>query len=342
MRIFYLDNLKALAIILVVIVHTGVTYCGMGSWFYIEHSYLDNASYYFFLFLGSFSQAFFMSLLFAIGGYFIPDSLAKRGVKNFIAARSFRLGMPALIFALLIFPICENMINQSFNLKIYLQGIISFKFIEWTGPLWFTLALLFFTFIYIAIKRWCDVLAEKYSFNITIKNVLVLVLIIGIVAFALRLIFPIGSSVLNFQLCFFSAYLFMFFMGVFARQKNIFDKINYQQAKKWFFISFIVGIPWWILIVYFGIIANGNDRNLILIQGGWNWISFSAALWESFFCVSIILGLIGIFKNIFNTQNSLQRFLSKNSFAVYVFHPPILIAVSLVFKNFVHDKNIIT
>ncbi|NGX63991.1 MAG: hypothetical protein KR126chlam6_01415 [Candidatus Anoxychlamydiales bacterium] len=333
MRICFLDNLKTLAIILVVMTHAAVTYSGIGSWFYTEHSNLSNASYYFFLFFQSFTQAFFMSLLFGVAGYFVPDSLAKKGIKKFIASRTFRLGLPALIFALFIFPICAKMVSPSFNLNYYLHGIISFRFIGWTGPLWFTLALLFFTLIYIAGKRWFDILTAKFTFNITVKNFLVLILLIGVIAFVIRLIFPIGTSVINFQFCFFSAYVFMFLMGIFARQKNILDKIAYPQAKKWGLIAFGVGIPWWILIVYFGVSIQGNETNLTLLMGGWNWVALSYALWASFFCVAIIIALLGIFKKIFNKQNSFLKFLSSNSFGVYVFHAPILIAVSVLLKN---------
>lgn len=332
-RIAYLDNLKALAIILVVMIHAAVTYSDMGRWFYVEHHSLSRSSDYFFAFFGSFSQAYFMSLLFLISGYFIPGSLAKKGTKKFLLDRTFRLGMPALLFAIFIFPICIKIVSPDFDLHRYLHGIISFQFIGWSGPLWFTLALLIFTIGYVACKRRCDVLAAKYAFKITIKNILALVLLIGMVAFAIRLIFPIGTSVLNFQLCYFSAYIFMFLMGIFAQQKNIIEKIHYRTAKIWFFASFVVGVPWWILMVYVGTAIQGGLRDMTLHKGGWNWMALSYALWESFFCVAIILGLLGIFKERFNTQNSLQKFLSTNSFGVYVFHAPILIALSVLLKN---------
>jgi peptidoglycan/LPS O-acetylase OafA/YrhL len=334
MRLGYLDNLKALAIILVVLVHTAVTYSGVGSWFYIVHRNLSDVSYYFFLFLESFSQAFFMSLLFAIAGYFIPESLAKKGTKKFLAGRLFRLGLPALLFALFLAPICEKLAHSDFSLSDYLHGLITFQFVSWTGPLWFTVALLIFTLIYVACKRWFDVLAAKYAFKITLRNVLVLVLLIGMVAFTIRLVFPIGSSVLNLQFSFFSAYIFMFLLGIFARQTNVFETIDYQQAKKWLKIAFAIGVPWWVLMIYFGIPVQENQRTITPLEGGWNMVAFSYALWESFFCVTFILALIGIFKKAFNSQNAFQRFLSTNSFGVYVFHSPVLIAVSVLLKNF--------
>jgi hypothetical protein len=316
-RIAYLDNLKAFAIILVVMIHAAVTYSGMGSWFYVEHRSLSSASEYFFAFFQIFTNAFFMSLLFAISGYFIPGSLAKKGTRKFLLDRTFRLGAPALIFALFIFPICVKMASLDFGLHRYLHGIITFQFIGWSGPLWFTLALLIFTIGYVAGKRWCDAIVAKYAFNLTIKNILALALLIGLVAFVIRLVFPIGTSVLNFQLCFFSAYIFMFLMGIFARQKNIIDQIHYRSAKNWFLAAFVVGVPWWISIVYAEISIQRSLQNILLNLSGWNCMALSYALWESFFCVAIILGLLGIFKERFNTQNALQKFLSTNSFGVY-------------------------
>lgn len=329
-RIAYLDNLKALAVILVVMIHTSVTYSDIGSWVYEERRSLDSFSFYFFLFFQAFTQAYFMSLLFIISGYFIPGSLSKKGTKKFITDRLFRLGIPTLIFALLIGPLCFMMATPNFDFKSYMHGIITFKFIAWTGPLWFNVALIIFMFIYIACKRWCDVLVKKYAFNITLKNILALIFLIAIVAFAIRLVFPIGTSVMNLQLCFFSAYIFMFFLGIFAKEKNIFEKINYEKAKKWFIAAFAIGIPFFVWIVSFFI---GSSRDLTPADGGWHWSAFDFALWESFVCVAMILGLLGIFKERFNTQNSLQKFLSANSFGVYVFHPPVVIVVSLLLKN---------
>lgn len=327
-RIAYLDNLKALMIIFVVIVHTAITYSGVGVWFYTERDKLDYGFFYFFLFLQTFSQAYFMSLLFAISGYFTPASLSKKGTKKFIMDRIFRLGLPALIFATILFPICKRMVDPNFGWQSYVQGIISFDFVSWTGPLWYTLTLLIFTFIYLAVKKWWDKFVFLFSYKVTVKNVVVLMALISLVAFTLRLFFPIGTSVLNLQLGFFSAYFFMFFTGVLSKEKNGFEAIDYRKAKKWFLAAFALGIPLWVILI-----ISAYGQNLEADVSGLHLQALLFTIWESFFCVSMIIGLLGIFKARFNTQNRLQKFLSDNSFAVYVFHAPILIVISLFLKN---------
>lgn len=333
-RLAYLDNLKSLMIILVIIQHAAVTYSGLGSWYYVEPATLGNYSFYTFVAFQTFNQAYFMSLLFMISGYFVPTSLEKKGVRKFISDRVVRLGGPTLVYMLFIHPFCVKMAYPHIDLfDYYTQGILSGKIVGWTGPLWFAEALLIFTLVYVFVKKWCDAL-HKIPLAITVRNVLTLVSLITVVAFALRLFFPIGTSFLNFQLCFFSAYIFMFILGTLSCQNNLFDTVDYTVAKKWLFAAFGFGLPLWVFCIYFGVERSNDTKEVVLgLGGGMNGISFLWALWESFFCVSIIIALIGIFKEKYNCQNSLQKFLSANAFGSYVFHAPILIGVSVLLKE---------
>ncbi|OGT07496.1 MAG: hypothetical protein A2X78_00425 [Gammaproteobacteria bacterium GWE2_37_16] len=293
---------------------------------------LESFPLYFFLSLMLVTQAYSMSLFFMIAAYFIPGSLEKKGIKNFIADRFYRLGIPTLIYIFLINPVCEKLSHPDMKFGArFLKGITTFKFLGWTGPLWFALVLLIFTLIYLFCKKWLDILVRKYSFAIITKNICLLIALITTTAFAIRLIFPIGSAVLNLQFCFFAAYIVMFTLGIVAYQKDLFSKIDYRTGKKWLITSLAFGVPAWILVMHFTVLATNDISPLVF--GGWNLLAFGYAFWESFFCVAIIIALIGIFKEKFNTQNSLQKFLSANAFGVYVFHAPVLVATSVLLKN---------
>lgn len=332
-RLGYIDNLKALLIIFVVIMHAACTYSGLGSWMYMEHHSYGKGTFYFFLFYESFSGAYFMSLFFMIAAYFIPKSLEKKGVKKFILDRLYRLGVPTLIFIFIINPIWLKMAYPNVHLiDYYYHGIISFNFLSWTGPMWFAAVLLVFSIVYIPLELLCNLLASRFSFDVTVKDVLILIILITVGCFILRLFFPLGTAVLNIQFSNFSAYIFMFFIGIFAYRKNIFDKIRYPLAIRWFIASFAIGIPLWIIVIYLGVPSMGSLKDMTF-TGGWNLPSFLYALWESFFCVAIIIALIGIFKEKFNKQNSIQKYLSENAFCVYVFHPLVLTAITVLFAS---------
>ncbi|MEK7707891.1 MAG: acyltransferase, partial [Verrucomicrobiota bacterium] len=51
--------------------------------------------------------------------------------------------------------------------------------------------------------------------------------------------------------------------------------------------------------------------------------------WESLFCTGVCLGLVVTVRDAFNRHTALTRFLSTNCFAVYVFHAPILIGLTV-------------
>jgi surface polysaccharide O-acyltransferase-like enzyme len=91
-----------------------------------------------------------------------------------------------------------------------------------------------------------------------------------------------------------------------------------------------VGIPFWL-----GLILSGGpiEGNFSFINGGLHWQSLAFSVWESFFCVTFIIGLIGFFKHHCNSQNLLQKFLADNSFGVYVFHALILTSISVLLQG---------
>ncbi len=57
--------------------------------------------------------------------------------------------------------------------------------------------------------------------------------------------------------------------------------------------------------------------------GGLYWQSFAYALWESFYCIAMCLGLTVLFRDKLSNKSSLTEFMSDNAFGVYVFHTPI-------------------
>jgi glucan biosynthesis protein C len=327
-RLPYIDNLRAMIIIVVVMVHAAVTYSGMGSWYYIESKpmFLDIGSKIFFGSYLPLAQAFDMSCLFMLAGYFIPISFDVKGPARFIKDRLYRLGIPLLIYMFIIHPIAVKLSHPDVNIIDYfISGLKSLSFLGWSGPLWFILALIIFTGFY-AILRIS--LKNKISFvapKINIISISLLTLIIAIPAFLIRIVMPIGTAIVNLQFPFFSGYIVMFVVGIVSKRLELFDNVDYRMGKKWLVIALSIGyIYFWLLVIFSGTLSGGRQ-----MLGGLTWQSFAYSLWESFSCVAITIGLIGIFRNRFNRQNRLQIFLSENYFGVYVFHAPILIAISV-------------
>lgn len=331
-RLLYIDNLRVFCIIIVVFIHSAVTYSGVGSWYYVEPTVLPVGEKLFFFLYQSHAQAFSMSLFFFIAGYFIPGSLMRKGTKVFITDRLYRLGIPVLTYMFIIHPVCVKLAYPDVNPFGYLiKGITTLEILSWSGPLWFALTLLIFSVLYAFIRPYLPKAGN--NFRMSPLKLIFLIALITILAFGIRIVAPIGTSFMNLQFCFFAAYIVMFYLGTRAAENGMLDNITYSQGKRWMWIAFGVGLPIWFATLYTGKIFEGE----FLIFGGITLGSFHYALWESFFCVMFIMALFGISKVKFNNQNRLMKFLSENVFGIYVFHAPVLIALTVLVKEISMD-----
>ena len=203
-------------IALVVIVHAAVTYSNLGDWYYREPVELDPPTFLFFGVFLSFTQAYFMGLLFLIAGYFVPDSYDRKGPARFLRDRAVRLGIPTLIYMLFINPAIEYYL-LAFQWpeprpplgQAFMDYILSGAILSGSGPMWFALALLIFSAAYAAYRlltgsRMSPKPEAALPGHLHVAG---LILLIAAGAFAIRLFQPIGTDVLNMQLCYFSSYI---------------------------------------------------------------------------------------------------------------------------------------
>ena len=332
-RFVYLDNIRSLVIVLVLAMHAAVTYSGFGAWFYVEGSteYLSIFETVFFGFFQSFLQAWTMGALFFISAYFASRALVKRGALNFIKERLFRLGIPLIIFVFIVTPFILFILlgyNSDNNLiQNYLQYLITFIWLGGTGPLWYVQTLLIFSIVYAIVKK-C--LTKKIAVQkITPVNIVFIMIVTGIVAFLLRIVFPIGSSFFNLQLGYFSSYIVMFIMGVIIGENDLLNIITDEKNIKWLKISLVIGIPFWALTMLFGGALDGKTY----YNGGFNVVSLAFSFWESLTAIGFSIGIIALFRKKVNIDNKFTGIIRDNAFGLYFFHAPIMVIISLILKN---------
>lgn len=336
-RLLYIDNIRLVMIVLVVIVHLALTYSGPSSWYYVEARPLDFFSGAFFSFLYSFLQAFFMGFLFLIAGYFVPGAYDRKGFGKFLKDRAIRLGIPSLIYMFIIDPFIEYVLvgryvkpGQSF-FSYYQDNIISLHFFTGTGPLWFALVLLVFTIIYALIRLFMrrSQAASQWKITPKARTLGVLMLIIAAFAFLIRTVLPIGTRFFNMKLCFFAQYIVLFIVGILAYRQDLFSKLSYKLGSRLLYWSPVWGLgSWGAMMIAFGALSGGDTS---LMNGGFTWQSALYALWESFTAVAMGVGFLVVFREKWNSQSRFISAMSNSAFAVYVFHTPIILAVMILF-----------
>ena len=344
-RMGFVDNLRWMVIVMVVVVHANVTYSGMGSWFYKEPHALDAVSTLVFMFYESFSQAFFMGILFFLAGTFVPSAYDRKGFGRFVADRMVRLGAPTLVFMLVLDPLTRLIMDLFARRSFTVQGLASGyaatirsgEFLARTGPLWFALALLVFSVVY-ALARLVvsSVVARRAPGSPGVMTpraihgaALGIIVIIALGSFLVRIVQPIGTAWYNMQLCFFTQYVVLFLAGLWAGRNGFLRSLPASVGAVWLRLAFAVGVPVWFLLLGLGDALHSYESSF---TGGWHWQAAGYALWEAFFCVSVSLGLITLFRKRVNAPTAVRGFLSRTSFGVYTFHAPVLVTVSLLIQ----------
>lgn len=326
-------------IVLVVFIHASVTYGPLGSWFYRDTAGATETSDVILAILGVFIQGFFMGMLFLLAGYFTPGSYQRKGLSKFVKDRVIRLGVPALVFIFFIAPPIVYYPNQEYWRE---QGTAAFT--EWlggylsdpsrwdTGPLWFTVALLAFTLAWVGFTSLRSGRRLNGSVGLRHWHLLLAVLLMGFGSFVIRLWHPIGTNVWNMQLCFFPQYIVLFLLGTLAYGNNWLLGIKKGMFRFWSIILITL------IVVVFPIltIAGGaleEDIGTDAYFGGLHWQSFAFAFWVEFYCVAMIVSLLFLYREKLNHQGRISKFLSDNSFAVYVFHAPVVVGIGMVLHS---------
>ncbi|MHA2298460.1 MAG: acyltransferase family protein [Candidatus Hodarchaeales archaeon] len=337
-RLLFLDNIKILFALLVIFQHARITYGGTGGWFYIEGGENDLFSYIFFQSLtsiGGLFQSSLMGLFFLMGAFFTPRSYDRKGLSTFWKERLLRLGIPLLLYILLINPILYSIVDilenpQGSFLDYYLNHLTSLV----TGPMWFLLGLLIFTFLYTLWRQTTkyDSLKQYIPEDLSIPKyyyLLLIAIILGCFTFLFRLISPVDSFPLGFPFGFFPQYLMMFSVGIIATRYDWFEKMSNDHVKVW---AITIAATFVAFFAYFFIFL-GIDADFSVLLGGFTLPSLIFSLVDNIICMGMIFVLIPIFYKRFNYQGTLLKKLSASSFNMYLIHAPILVAVTLVFAS---------
>lgn len=335
-RHYYLDNLKVFLIFLVILHHTGQPYGPTGGFWQYRSSMHENAPW-----LGSFfsvNAAFFVGLFFLISGYFLTGSYDRKGSRDFIKDKLIRYGIPLLFVFIIIQPIemffHYNLYsgNPQTDFWSYYKNIyfgIGGKptgFIEsigWPelnfGHLWFVEHLLVYSCAYWLIRKLVPTEKSHHTLGkFGYFQLFLLGLLIALSSDLVRNWYPIDRwiGILGFiqaEIAHLPQYLILFITGVLASRKGWFDGIKKQTGHHLFAIGLLMAA-----IIYLQPLFPNSVGTAVYE----NW-----AYYESFMAVCLCWGLIVLFRERLNFTSPRLKFFAENSYAAYIFHFPVVLAV---------------
>jgi len=335
-RLFFVDHLRAALVILVVLHHVAMVYGGIQPFYYLEPPLNSLLGFLVPMAFVLMNQAWFMGAFFLLAGYFTPGSYDRKGAGSFLKNRLIRLGIPLVIFFFVLNPISslgmflmpasltgitEPLTWQGFW-KIY-PGLIGL------GPLWFVAMLLIFSFGYAAWQRLGKNRSSASKGESSVPSYLgigAFILALAVASYLVRMIIPLGKSVLGFPtLAYFPQYLSLFILGAVAYRRNWFRTLPGSMGIVGFVAAMLATLTLFVLGFLSFLKAIEAASPQIPPFGFGTWQSGVYALWDSIFVVGMCLAALVFFRRFFDKESKLGRFLSQQSYAVYIIHIPVIV-----------------
>jgi len=349
-RILFLDNLRYLMVLLVLVLHAAIPYSNFVPWWCVK---VPNAQAVFFDVVILILDVFLMPVLFFIAGYFAILSFQKKGLRVFLRRKFKRLGLPLLIAIPIVSPtfsyihhVTRNGFSAHLNFGIYwvnymktiadlplgiMTSIDQFS----QSHLWFMSLLLIFFVVFASFAR-TKIKNEGPERIESPKKASPgsIIIVLAVVGFLSAVFATTGTllfasalnpepwltilNLLQFQPDSEGSYILFFGVGVFA------------YTKKWFAGTEIPGhLVLWVLscaVLSVGLLLTLNQviRNFSIE------IFLVYLVIKSFLCVSFLAAFSKWAALHWNRPSKLNASLAVNSYHIYITHFLIVILFQLL------------
>jgi glucans biosynthesis protein C len=347
-RVYFLDNVRSLLVLLVVVLHATFAYSKFVPWWCVKDLSGNSAIFDIFLFL---LDIFLMPSLFFIAGYFATPSYVKNGASAFLSKKFKRLCLPLLIAIPIISPTFAYIYSYK-NVEIspaafwvnYMAGAFEFdiKIMNWTSHfnqahLWFLSLLLFFFVIYVATIKLKVSLTKNNTYSRNAAKALSPIILFVSVVFlsalstgVANIIFPknLGYSpwvsvgnVLIFDPSRIVSYFLYFGVGIYAFKNKWFSNIKILGSLMlWIALCFIFSI----CSVYMLTVIMTKPSLVVFVL-------FLVS--KSLLCISCLLTILLFSHRYWNIYSRFNQTLAENSYNIYVLHFVFIIVLQLLLKD---------
>jgi glucans biosynthesis protein C len=338
-RLWFVDHLRLVLVCGVVVAHVASLYAG-GWYQYHDPIQADVLTTIGLGIPSIIADSFGLGFFFLLAGYFTPGSYDRKGGASFLRDRLVRLGIPLLLYDLLLDPLVVYIARgrPGSYWSFYGPYLLQMRTL---GPVvaWFIATLLLFTLLYTTWRALTSSRSQSAQRPATLPStraILGFIVALGLLSFVVRLWWPLRwgwtppwwLQLFGLTGGFLPQFLSLYVLGCIAYRRNWFAELTPKMGRDWSLMALLatlVAVPF----VIVGVAAG----QLNYFVGGFHWQALGEAVWEAFLVVGVCLGSLVLFRQRWNRQGRLAKSLAASSYTVYLIHPLVVVSVALAFST---------
>ena len=329
-RLVAVDNLKALLVAWVIGGHTLAGYAAIGGWPYdeVQEGTLPPTLEFVLSVLLGPGALFAMGTFFFISGLFAPRAIAKAGPGEYAISRLIRLGIPWLVFMLLIWPFFMWLayLSAGYHLTFWQAFLGRTPFLD-SGPIWFIQVLMYTSLGYALWHRlgWGSRLTPTVVRG---RHLVLLGILVAASSFVLRLEFPARSQqILDLHLWQWPQLICMFALGAMVANQGWAATVPASLARRCWIVVAATFILAPIAVWALGITSFVQAEPTFL--GGWRLQAVSFDVVEATLVVAGSVGMLWLAQRYLTWQTPLARRIARAAYAAFMLQVPVLLSLEI-------------
>jgi hypothetical protein len=326
-----IDNLRAILVAWIIAGHALMGYTAIGGWPYdevTETTMPPRLELVLTIILGP-TALFVIGTFFFLSGLFAPASLARYGAAGFIRQRMLRLGLPWLLFALLIWPLLMWIAYRSAGrpLKIWQALETRDPFLD-SGPLWFVQILLYVSVGH-ALWTWIGHGRIRHPHATLLIRTAVA---IAAASFTIRLWFPARSQqVLELHVWQWPQCVGLYILGVLVAGHGWTERVPPRLARRGGIAALSSVVVAVMIMAATGVTDISREGGPFL--GGWRWQALALDAIEATLVVGGSVWLLAFAQRRLTHEGLVQTRLARSAYVAYLLQAPVLIGLEIAARS---------
>jgi hypothetical protein len=333
-RLPAVDNLRAAMIAWIIGGHALLGYSAIGGWPYDEVqevTFNRRTELALAVVLGP-TALFVIGSFFFVAGLFAPGAVARKGPQRYAVDRVLRLGVPFLVFMLLIWPLFMWLAQLAAGERIsYWHAFTHRTPVLDSGPLWFAEVLLYVSLGY-AVWVWLRPRpGPAQPSPLSGRTLLAFATGVAIASFIVRLEFPARSKqILDLHLWQWPQCVGMFVLGVVASRHAWAAKVPEHIRRRcgWAVAGTLLAVP--LVTAVVGVDDLAADARPFV--GGWHWQAAVLACIEASLVVFGTVWTLGVAQDHLRGESRLWQRSARGAFAAFLLQVPVLITLAIMMR----------